>query len=737
MFAACLFLLASTPYSITRDPYGVPVISAESAAAAYYAAGYSVAEDRLWQMEMSRRVATGRMSEILGKAYVAADTEILKTGYTNQELDKQFNSLSPASQAAFANYAHGVNGYIEKAKSDNKLPEGYAQNGFEPTPWTTTDSIAISIRLFRMFGRGGAGEIRDLALLKYLQSRKETKDRALDVVNDLAWFDDPRALTTVLPEDDKVLTRPSFEKPTRKVTEDHLALLPNVGLLDLLPGIRLASNDESKLIAATHSVPYKVGSYAIVVSPSRSTTGRGFLLNGPQMGFQNPSIVHEMTISYPGFAVAGMDVPGVPGVVIGYTRALAWGLTSGVADTDDIFFVKARDGGTTYEWGNQKRPIELIEHSLRIKGEADQKVVRTSTALGPVIINSGGTLFCQRMSYYGREMDSYEALMAMQKASTLDQVSLALRKATMSFNAFVSTSKGETGYFYLGAIPVRAPGIDPRFPTPGEPKFDWQGFVPYESMPKSLNPKQGLIYNWNNKPVSWWANSDTPVWGQIFRNELIRDNLPKGKISVADAEQAIFQIARSDETAKYFMPLIRKNLKSSHEAARFLLAYDGRTVAGSQAASIYPAFLDCLREQVFLGMTGNFMSMDTFRTVTQPSLILRALNKETKVDYLAGRPVSQVINAAFDQACTRLKARGDDPTDWRFTPGGIRALNEVPIPYSNRGTYIQIIETGPTIRGRNVLPPGVAESGPHSSDQIPLSRAWSYKPMPILGPGLE
>src|SRR5206468_4105699 len=117
--------------------------------------------------------------------------------------------------------------------------------------------------------------------------------------------------------------------PDRAATEKHLAMLPKMGVLDLLPGIRLATNEDSKLMAEQVSAPYKWGSYAVVVGPSRSMTGAPILLGGPQMGHRQPSILHEMSIDAPGLSVVGVDVPGAPGIVAGKTEQLAWTLTSG------------------------------------------------------------------------------------------------------------------------------------------------------------------------------------------------------------------------------------------------------------------------------------------------------------------------------------------------------------------------------------------------------------------------
>ena len=197
--------LAIAPkYTITRDSFGIPTISARSAQAAYEGQGYAVAQDRLWQLEMSRRLSEGRLAEVLGPSGLASDKEVLTLGYAPSEIDAQLSALSAPARAALEAYAQGVNDWIAEATATGRLPEGYQKAGFRPKPWTAHDSAAISIHLLREFGRGGAGEIRDLAILDYLRSRPQVGDQAFRLMDDLAWLQDAKSTPTVSPQDDPV-----------------------------------------------------------------------------------------------------------------------------------------------------------------------------------------------------------------------------------------------------------------------------------------------------------------------------------------------------------------------------------------------------------------------------------------------------------------------------------------------------------------------------------------------------
>lgn len=668
---------------IVRDAYGVPHIRASDAASAWRAMGYAVAEDRMWQLETSRRAARGTMAAAFGPKFVQSDAETLTTGYTDSELRRQLAALSPSSRAAFRAYAEGVNAYL----GNGALPPEYAANGLKPEPWTELDSAAIAVKLLRTFGRGGAGEIRDLALLVYLKGRKGIVP--LDVLDDLAWREDAKAPTTL-----KEFPAPQVFPPvTRAETEQHLSSLPAFNLLELLGGLRLAERRESTRVAQQVNAPYQSGSYAALVPARESTTGHPLLLNGPQMGMRAPSVVHEASVSYPGFQVTGIDVPGVPGVVVGFSKRIAWGLTSGVADTDDIVV----DPSPSFV--SEDRP------QIVVKDGATTFATRKRTVDGPLILQTGKGAMVRRSAHWMAELRTFDALAGLWRARNVREADRSIQTATMSFNVFMGDVDGHTAYRYAGRVPIRAPGFDPRLPLPAGPQAAWRGFVPASKMPHALDPS--TLTNWNDKPAPGWTNGDTPAWGRAFRGGELRRSLPKGKLALADLEKVAWTIARRDDTYPFF--------------GKYVPEFDGWLLKGSEPAARYRTFLDRLREELFEKLLGNLASPDNFRQALQPDLMLAALEGRTKVDYLAGRSAKDVVSAAL----ARVPAAPEP-----YRPGTIPVPGSDPIPYSNRGTFIQLVELlKPSPSGRSNLPPGNAERGPHASDQAELARLWSYKPM--------
>jgi penicillin amidase len=230
-------------------------------------------------------------------------------------------------------------------------------------------------------------------------------------------------------------------------------------------------------------------------------------------------------------------------------------------------------------------------------------------------------------------------------------------------------------------------------------------------MPHLIDPKSGVIFNWNNRPTEWWPNSDTPAWGPIFRNSALRDALGKGPYNIRRLERAAWQIARTDETWPYFAKFAGGDPQ--------LKAFDGWMLDGSYPASYYRTWQDQVRRELFLPVTGDFLGESNFRLVAQPSVVWKALNGKTKLDYRQGRDVAGL-------AASKLAGQSVAP----YVPGSMPSPDGIRIPYSNRGTYIQLVELlSDGIRGRNVAPPGIAESGEHDRDQANLARTWTFRPM--------
>lgn len=773
--------------TILRDKYGVPHIFATTLRGLFYGNGYAIAEDRLAQMELYRRSARGEMAELVGQSAVAADKETRIDGYTEAEREAQFARLSDELKTVFTAYADGVNAYIEALRK-NPDPTALAVANFpgklDPAhlrPWRVTDSLAIGQMMARRFGGDQGGELRNLLLLSFLQNKY--KSDAYKLFNDIAWRNDPAAPTTIPPSDDsrkwhgkthwtdssgqRIAT--SFSPEVRRAGENRRTLLvQQVGPLLNYPQYKiqnLKSHVRSLLAAADildqrarlalaecYRLMTKWGSYCIAVNKDKSATGNALLVGGPQMGFRTPQIAHEIHLSGAGIDCIGMGFAGIPGVLIGHNPYLAWSTTTGVNDQTDIF-VETLDpkDPTRYKFKGEWKTMEKRTETINVAGGNPVTLEVFRTVHGPVVqIDRQNNRAYSRMStYWDKEIDTFRAIFRFHTARNVHEFGEACAYITTSHNFFCATQEGDIGFWFCGRTPIRAPGIDPRLPTPGEGNHEWRGILPFAQQPQIINPKQGFLANWNNKPAIWWDNYDTPVWGEVFHSARITQLLAaKPKISPEDLRNILLDIGTNDYTAQVFLPLLKAALKqqsailtpTARTAAEHLFAWDHHATEGSVAKTIFDAWLQQVREDLFLDHFGfiQLQGKALFNTALQPSFILHVLRGKASpvpvlYNYLNGKAPAQVMAQALNKAVNKLaKERGPEISTWRYSRGWINFSPLPPIPSTDRGTYIQIVEcTKPRVQGVNILPPGQSErtNSPHFGDQRELAGWFFFKPM--------
>jgi penicillin amidase len=718
--------------AIERDDWGVPRIKATSVSQAFYGHGMAQAQDRLWQMELSRSSAQGRLAELIGSAGVASDKTVLKRAYTTDEVQAQIDSLSDEGQDSFRAFADGVNSVMKSREAAGTLPPGYG--GAVPRPWAPVDSAAIAINMLQYFGAGGAGELRGLAFLEYLKMQP-AKDKKLDVFDDLLWLQEPSSPTTLKAEDDKWKdSPPKFPMPTRAETEAHLASLPKASIFELAAVLTALDVDESKLYAKSNGLPHKWGSYAIAVGSSRSKSGKALLLTAPQMGHTNPSVVHEVMFDAPGLQVAGMAVPGVPGVIIGNSVHAAWGMTSGVMDIEDIFVSRlSPDDDQKYVYGSETRDVQRVVFKRSIKGGGEFTVEQERTHHGPVMLRSGvgSALYSRQSAMAGRELSTFDAFFNAYRAKGAGEILDVIGKVPASFNFFVADTAGNIGWRYAGAFPVRAEGLDPRLPTPSDPANEWKGFFSADQMPHVVNPKSGLLSNWNNKPATWWPNQDPPVSGELFRSSVLEDAIPGGKLDTADLGKAAWTIARKEtgSSGAFGKMFIAAAERTDAPGSSTMSKFDGWSLDKTGAPLVYSEAVKALRTEVFKPHIGTLLQPALFEQAVQTSVIWRAINGQTIYNFLEGRDADSVVDKALTTTLAKLARSESDPEKWSFRASRISVEGEESILYHNRGTYIQISEMTSPPAAKAVASPGIAETGDHSTDQAKLARNWAYKPL--------
>jgi len=596
----------------------------------------------------------------------------------------------------------------------------------------------------RRFGstRAGEGELRNFALLTYLRS--VNKENAELIMNDLMWVHDPTSPTTVPPNEDIHKPRKVDVKADLERLKKHAATLPNVGLDTLLPAVRIASEEDNLRLAQAEGLVTKLGSYAILISPKKSATGSAILVGAPQMGFGVPHIAAELHLNGGGIDVMGMGFPGTPGVLIGTNPNLAWTFTSGIHDLVDTFMLKLNpDNPDQYRYKGQWINFEKRTEQITVKGGEPVSIEVYRSVYGPVIIfdRKNHIAFSSKMSYWMGELEFFRAFLNVYRARTAAQFREALRSIPVSFNAHCATQEGEIAYQYCGRAPVRADGIDPRLPVWGDGEHDWKGYLSFDEMPHIVNPKQGFLVNWNNKPAAWWENVDTPVWGAIWHVSRIHDlAASKPVLTVEDVKAIIIDIATYDIMAEYIKPIILQTARRNEAKLRLMEAWDNHGKEGCVPKTIFDAWVDSFRVKVFaagLGpMLDNMVLRPAFRAQASWAYYTLMGNKSPVprlYDMMKGRSRDEVILDCLADALKTLSTKhGPNMSTWRYTAPRINIPPLPSIPYDDRGSYIQVIQLSkPFIVGENVLPPGQSENpkSPHFSNQRDLAGWWMFKPM--------
>ena len=746
---------------IYRDEWGVPHIFAPSNRALFEAYGYTVAEDRLFQLELHRRAARGTLAEVFGPSFVEADEVARRDGYTDAELDAQIQRAGPEDREIFKAYIDGINRYIREVvrpDPENKLPYEFKLLGFMPSAWTERDSAAFGAFMVRRFGEIGGTELDNLALLDDLVAARG-EGEGLAIFNDLTWVNDTDAPVTVPPPNSPQVVPGSTATPA--VTQAQLA-----GADADVSGPQLA---EARRLWASLGIPIKLGSYAWAVRPVKSANGAAMLFGGPQMGFDTPAVIHEVQLKGGnGFDVMGMAFAGVPPVLIGRNQDIAWTSTTATGDNVDTY-VETLCGPTSYMFNGACTPMEVRQETINVRvtapgvtlGTAPRQLTVMRTVHGPVIAIDveKGVAFSQRRAHWQREYEAIHPFLQFDRSHSVAQFEAAARLIITSHNFLYADSAGNIAYWQTGQVPVRPTGYDPRLPLPGTGEAEWPGdIVP---MPVSVNPPQGWLANWNNKPAVWYQNSDSVWYGKQNRVLEIQQRLAGPQlISLEDMFDIPKDIARVKEIgrdSRYLRPYLLNALTavpSSHalvpQAKAMLEAWNQNVVDDALtstqydvAYTVYWVWKDKLSHNVFRDETGARVG-----NVDANVLIHTLDGLSSKVpphfDYFNGADPNTVIARSLEEALDSLSYLfgTTDMSRWLVPRGETIFLHPLGIeagriPLSNRSTYGQVIVLdGAGVTGYNIIPLGQSgfispggEMDAHFRDQLDLYRNFEYKPM--------
>jgi penicillin G amidase len=698
---------------IVRDRFGVPAVTAPTDDALWWGAGYAVAQDRLFQLELFRRATTGRLAEILGEGYLDDDLIARRDYYTREERRRMLDAIPPRLRSRWASYRDGINAWIQHVRSNPQdLPGEFPALGVQLTDWSEDDSVAIGIFLARTVPSGSGVELNNLRMLR------ATSPGALDRLLPLRT---PGRRPTV-PRENGVF--PS--QPGRTVRQERRALQRTVEAQKAweLPTAKAAA--ASKANVAEGLIGRVGGSYMFAV---RKPGGGALLFNGPQLGYSIPELFVELELHGPGVDVRGVTAAGVPLVAIGHNGRVAWGYTSGLSDEDDLYAEDA--DGEKYRFKGEERtmecrdevfryqspPTDLLSFPKKVPGPPGQRTERICrTVHGPVEVRAGKTAYARRYAIWGREIETLEGLTELTEANTIEDVDRALLKVTWNENIIAADSAGNIGYWHPGLHPLRPLGYDERLPYPGTGEAEWRGLLDRRKTPHVINPKQGWLANWNNVPSEGWTSGDaeaTERQSGLFHRAtwlmwLMRD-LVKAP-TFENAEQAIVSAGTIAQQRPLFGPRLRKARRGARGRAadvlEALVKWDGsyhRTDDNGTVdpgVAIWEQFKD-EAEKIALDrlagppdavkdLAGNPGSSHAFDIANGEAFGLRTLSVSGYRDAAA---------ATF--AAVAKKFGTEDIARWRdkrklyeVSAQGAAATPEN-FPFFDRGTWEQLIELSP------------------------------------------
>jgi penicillin amidase len=524
---------------VIRDANGVPHIYAKKDNDAFFALGYVHAQDRLWQLEIQRRTAGGRMSEILGNETLQQD-QFMRTLGMYYSAKSSYKLLSDESKASLISYVEGVNTWLQEK---NPLPAEYELLGIEPEPWTLIDSLVTLNLLSLNLSGNWREEINRLMLAQELSEEKMAE------------------IFPAYPDD-----APSTIKPLLKKDKDALVTLQSV-----------LSDMEDRLIIGAKGV----GSNAWVVSGSLTESGKPILANDPHLAAQIPSSFYLAELQGDKIHVTGASLPGLPIIIIGHNEQISWGATNMMADSQDLYKERlSRENPDIYEFNGEMVAMQVREESIYVKPEFPEflrdpivpiKWKVRSTKRGPVISDVTDHL-SQPMSLQWTALSfdnkSYESILQMNYAQDWTSFKGAFKNyVSPALNFVYADKKGNIGFFAAGKIPLRSIG-DGSVPVPGwSDEYSWKGFVPFEEQASIYNPEAGFIVTANNRVVGKeYPYHITVDWLPSYRAERIESLLKElsasgKKLSVEDMQT--IQMDQLSLMAKKLVPELVKVTPSS------------------------------------------------------------------------------------------------------------------------------------------------------------------------------
>ena len=622
---------------VIRDTYGVPHLYAKNEPDLYFAMGFAMAQDRLWQMEFLRRLGHGQLSELLGEELVKVDRffRTIAAAGVNRTIPDAIAFL-PKS------FADGVNAYL-KTHSD-RLPFEFKILRYKPQPWTDEDYIAI-LKVVN-WGLSNGWKV-DLAAARILEKVGTEKWKEAFPV----W---PDHSPLIVPEGSRTLSELSAQ------------VSKTICFVERLTGFSAS--------AASNNW---------VVSGKKSVTGKPILANDPHLGLTNPCFWWEAQMVCPTINVSGFAIPGVPGIAIGHNCDVAWGVTNVMVDDVDFYVEKINPENPRQYWYKDRwENMKVWEETIRVKGRDPVKAEILLTRHGPIVTDgkgSNGKAISARWGFT-EGVQPAQAAYLLAKAKNIQEVKEALKFWELPCqNVVFADVDGNIGYWCCATIPVRSKGFG-ILPMPGwTEEYEWKGYVPFEKRPHLFNPRENFIATANNKVIGdHYPHFISHYWEPVDRITRIHQMLKaKEKLSVHDfraMQQDVYSVLASELVPKMIQVLgSRFDDEEGRKAKEFLSKWDFIMDPGSVGACLSEVTLRKMMDNIFRDDLGEELFHEYLRTSTFPPSALRMMIRKGSSLWFGKKSLEDILAMSMKQMFSELReALGNDMNQWTW--GKIHSL---------------------------------------------------------------
>lgn len=616
------------------DKAGIPHITATSDLDAFRAIGYVMAQDRMVQMQTMLRLATGTLAEAIGTMGVDMD-KFMRTIGLSRIAEEFSKNMDPQSREALAAYCDGVNAYISRPSS--RLPFEFMFLKGRPRPWTHGDCLTLGLLTTWLLDSFWLADLMREKLVRSLGS-----ERALELLPQTAPYNNPPV-------------KVKGKGPGAEMLEPGLDI--DWGFDDEPAGGHWITPTGGIITRAA------MGSNNWAIDGKHTNTGKPILCGDPHIQHNAPGMLYLCHLTTPDMDIIGAGFPGLPVIPYGHNGYCGWTATSLCPDTQDLYVETFEsEDSTSYLFEGEWREAAVIEEDVKVRFGKDRKLRILETVHGPIIRRKGDKGLALKWVSQDTSLDSLDAMLKQNRARSWDEfVSSMENFVGPALSQVYADVDGNIGYMASVKIPRRKKG-DGSLPCDGASgDFEWEGYVPFEKMPRAANPKEGFIATANSKIVSeGFEELITTAWEAPYRNGRISELLRSKKIWSLDDMPAIHADSFTFP-GRTFTTIALKAAAScdegrlstaAKEAVGRLAEWDYHARADSIAMTIYYYSWHHLREDLLRHRLGSTLFAEYTTSWTTCNLALENILESRDEFWL---PVGK---ASFEEAVLDSLERG-------------------------------------------------------------------------------